>query len=53
MAINFYSNPLAWHDIINNQLLVSIPGQTENGDTLTEMISMQFFLSIYSLKEIS
>lgn len=51
VAVNFYSDGLTWHDTIGNQLLVSIPGQTEAGETLTELVSLQPFLSIYSLKE--
>ncbi|MEI6946962.1 hypothetical protein V9K67_07140 [Paraflavisolibacter sp. H34] len=49
VAINFYSEPLVWHDTINDQLLVSIPDKKEDGETLTELFSLQPFLSIYSL----
>ena len=50
VAVNFYSEPLTWHDTINNQLLLSIPGKCENGEILTELLPMQPFVSIYSIK---
>lgn len=51
VAINFYSDPLLWHDTIGSQLLVSIPGAAEGDATLTELFSLQQpFLSIYSLQ---
>jgi hypothetical protein len=49
VAINFYSEPLTWHDTINHQLLLSIPGKSENGEILTELLPMQPFVSIYSI----
>ena len=52
VAVNFMSEPLTWHDTINNQLLVSVHGDPVNDEILTEMFSMQPFLTIYSLKEI-
>jgi hypothetical protein len=51
IAVSFYTEPLTWHDTIGNQLMVSIPGKTENGETLTELLTMQPFLSIYSLRQ--
>jgi len=50
VAINFYTDQLRWHDTINNQLLVSVPGKIEDGEVLTDMFTMQPFLSIYSYK---
>jgi hypothetical protein len=50
VAISFFSNHLVWHDTIDNQLLISIPGNTENGETLTELFTLPPFVSIYSLK---
>ncbi|MCW3110956.1 MAG: hypothetical protein JWQ09_5462 [Segetibacter sp.] len=51
VAINFYSEPLIWHDTIDNSLLVSLkkeePGQEE---VFTEMFQLRPMLSIYSLK---
>jgi hypothetical protein len=53
IAINFISEPLAWYDTIDNQLLVSADNgkADEHGEILTEMFAMQPFLSIYSLKK--
>lgn len=51
VAVSFYTEPLTWHDTIGNQLMVSIPGKTENGEILTELLTIQPFLSIYSLKQ--
>lgn len=51
VAVNFISEPLTWYDTINNMLLVSVNNEQENGETLTELFSMQPYLSIYSLKE--
>ena len=52
VAINFFSEPLIWHDTIDNFLLVSPVKQeaTEDG-ALTIMVQVQPFLSIYSLKK--
>ncbi|OMP79143.1 hypothetical protein [[Flexibacter] sp. ATCC 35208] len=50
VAVNFISEPLTWHNTISNQLLVTINNEPENGETLTEMFSMQPFLSIYSIQ---
>jgi hypothetical protein len=50
VAINFFTEHLVWHDTINNQLLLSIPGHTENGEILTELFTLPPFVSIYSLK---
>lgn len=51
VAVNFYSEPLTWLDTIGTQLLLSRSGNEENGETLTEMVSLQPFVSIYSLTE--
>jgi len=50
VAINFFTSHLVWHDTINNQLLLSIPGNVENGEILTELFALPPFVSIYSLK---
>lgn len=50
VAINFFSDPLVWHSTIGNQLLLSIPGNTENDEILTELFVLPPFVSIYSLK---
>jgi hypothetical protein len=52
VAINFFSEPLVWHDTIGNQLLVSPADSEKTADgILTQLIRLQPFLSIYSLKE--
>ena len=53
VAINFYTDHLVWHDTIGNQLLVSVPGNMENDEILTEVFSLQPFLTVYSMKQIS
>ena len=52
IAINFFSDPLLWHDTIDNCLLVSAADaeKTEDG-LLTHLMELQPFISIYSLKE--
>jgi len=52
VAISFYSDPMLWHDTIDNFLLVSEANgkKTEDG-TLTHLLQVESFLSIYSLKE--
>ena len=51
VAINFFSEPLDWLDTIGNQLLVSDGKKNESGEYMTELFSLQSFLSIYSLRE--
>jgi hypothetical protein len=52
VAINFVSEPMVWHDTIGDRLLLSVPGQqTEGDEVLTELLAMQPFLSIHSLKK--
>jgi hypothetical protein len=50
VAVNFYSDELVWLETIGTQLLVSFPGKEEDGTVLTELVTMQPFLSIYSIK---
>jgi hypothetical protein len=51
VAINFFSEPLTWHDTVSNYLLVSQSSEEKTNDgVLTEMVQLQPFLSIYSLK---
>ncbi|MBO9205211.1 MULTISPECIES: hypothetical protein [Niastella] len=50
VAINFFSDHLEWLDTINNQLLLSIPGNLENGEQLTELFTIPPFVSVYSIK---
>ena len=49
VAILFYSDSLTWHHTIGNQLLVSLPDKEEGEETLTELIALRPFLSIYSI----
>lgn len=49
VAINFISEPLLWHDTVGNQLLLSKTNITGD-DRMTDMVTLQPFLSIYSLK---
>lgn len=58
VAFNFVSEPLLWLDTIGDRLLISVGGKTETGpegeeEILTELVQLQPFLSIYSVKEIS
>ncbi|MEP6746542.1 MAG: hypothetical protein ABJB86_02385 [Bacteroidota bacterium] len=51
VAINFFSEPLLWHDTIGNYLLISSASDEKiNDDALTNLVQLQPFLSIYSLK---
>jgi len=52
VAINFLTEPLTWHDTIGAQLLVSLPGieHNEGEEVLTELFTMQPYLTIHSLK---
>jgi len=52
VAINFYSDPITWYDTIDDHLLVSpVNGEETEDGTLTHLLKLQPFLSIYSLKE--
>ena len=50
VAINFFTDHLVWHDTINNHLLLSLQGNTENRELLTEMFALPLYVSIYSLQ---
>jgi hypothetical protein len=51
VAINFFSEPLIWHDSIENYLLISpANGKKTDDGVLTDLLSLQPFLSIYSIK---
>jgi hypothetical protein len=49
VAINFYSEPLCWHDTISNYLLVS-DKKEQQGECLTHLFQLQPYLSIYTLQ---
>lgn len=52
IAVNFFSEPLIWHDIAGNLLLLSAADATNEGDeVLVNMVPLQPFLGIYSIKE--
>lgn len=53
VAVSFFSDPLLWHETIQHQLLLSVPGREEHGETMTELFSIPPFVSIYSIKSIS
>lgn len=50
ICINFYSEPLIWHDTIAPYLLLSKPNHIDRSDTLTEMVAIRPYLTIYSIK---
>jgi len=50
VAINFYSEPLVWHDTIGTMLLVSEPQATTGGAVLTTLFALQPYLAIHSLQ---
>ena len=52
IAINFYSDPMNWHDTIDDHLLISsVDDESTEDGALTHLLKLQPFLSIYSLKE--
>lgn len=57
VAINFFSEPLVWHDTIDNYLLVSpyIPNAAAGGndEVLTELFQLQPYLNIHSVKPLN
>jgi hypothetical protein len=50
VAISFYSESLLWHDTIGDYLLVSPVNAESKDEILTDLVYLQPFLSIYSLK---
>lgn len=50
VAINFFTDPLTWHDTLGPYLLVSTgAGPQPDGATLTHQVALQPFLSIHAL----
>jgi hypothetical protein len=49
MAINFYSEPLCWHETIGNFLLVS-DKPAEAGEVQTNLFQLQSYMNIHSLQ---
>lgn len=50
VAINFFSEPVQWMATIGEKLLIAENNETDNGILLTETLSLQPFLSIYSVQ---
>jgi hypothetical protein len=51
VAINFFSEPFTWHDTIGNYLLLSpLHSESNENGVLTDLVQLQPFCSIYSLK---
>ncbi|WP_045687249.1 hypothetical protein [Hymenobacter sp. AT01-02] len=50
VAINFYADPLVWHETIDNFLFVSAKTEAV-GEVLTHLMQLQPYLSIYSLQK--
>ncbi|SRR6266496_2197557 len=51
VAINFFSEQMIWHDTVGNYLLLSAVNERKCEDGIvTNMLQLQPFLSIYSLK---
>jgi hypothetical protein len=52
VAINFFSEPVQWHDTVGTYLLISPLHAEINGDgRQTHLLELMPFLSIYTLKE--
>ena len=52
VAINFYSEPLVWHDTIGTYMLVSEDDEAV-GETLTNLFQLQPYLAIHSLQNVA
>ena len=52
IAVNFFSEPLTWHDMVGQYLLVSEAGAAPGpkGETLTHLVQLQPFLSIHAIQ---
>lgn len=55
IAIEFVSNPVVWLNTIGSQLLVAADEKTDPADdaVFTHVFSLQPYLQIYSIKEVS
>jgi hypothetical protein len=50
IGIQFFSEPMIWHDTVGDQMLVSVLDNENYKDgALTDLVRLQPFLSIYSL----
>ncbi len=54
VAINFYTEPLLWHDTIDNFLLVSEynPAMTDGEEALSNLFQLQPYVNIHSIKTV-
>jgi hypothetical protein len=51
VAINFFSEPLIWHDTVGEYMLVSHLNEGKpGGEVLTDLVKLQPFITIYSLQ---
>lgn len=50
IGISFFSDEFTWHDTISDYLLISEAGTDPESEVKTHLLSIQPFLSIYSLK---
>ncbi|UKT63162.1 hypothetical protein [Pedobacter mucosus] len=50
VAINFFSDPITWHDTIDNHLLISQFKETKDDEIFTNLFQIQPFVSIHSIK---
>lgn len=53
VAINFYSEPLVWHDTIGHFLLVSDKTAAEMGEFQTHLLGIQPYLTIHTLQSLA
>jgi hypothetical protein len=49
VAVNFYSEPLVWHDTIDSYLLLSV-NSPENNSISTNLMQLQPYINISSLE---
>lgn len=50
VAVNFYSEPLIWHDTIGDQLLVSVADNNDS-EIKPDLFQLRPFLAIYSMNK--
>lgn len=55
IAINFYSEPLVWHDTVGDKLLVSAyqTDTEQQAEILTNLLQLQPYLNIHTIKSIA
>lgn len=50
VAVNFYSDPLIWHETIGKYILTSPVSAKDDKEMLTDIFEIQPFLTIHSIK---